>query len=471
MANYPHRTGTQLNNQLSGDSLIVTNGATASTRLTFVGTSDLTFELPHSDGTSGMGLLTDGAGNLSFGTISGAGNVSGSGATPSLALWSGTQSLGSSTLQEVGGQLLFPSGTLGNPGISIINDSDTGLYRPALNTVGVVAGGVEQVKFNTTGTIISTTMSYPNITPGSFLQLDANGQVIGNMTVTGGTGSQGATGAQGPTGSQGPIGATGLDGAYAAIGNTGSTGATGAQGPQGEVGPTGSQGIQGEVGPTGSTGTQGPIGATGTFVGGGVQFYGGIITAASFSGSPLSYSVVGSFTSSYTINIEAADIRDWTVDTKSTSGFTIRSNSNTPLTSDVNWNGVENYNTVGVLTGPQGVQGNIGIQGPTGTSYNVPFTSLTDAPVITWNLATTTNATVSITANRQLNIIGATNGSYGTLFIIQGSASNVLTFTASPYNKFPDGTYSFSATNGQVDCYSFAYDGLSFYWNYNKNFS
>ena len=289
MANYPHRTGTQLNNQLSGDSLIVTNGATASTRLTFVGNSDLTFELPHSDGTSGMGLLTDGAGNLSFGTISGAGNVSGSGATPSLALWSGTQSLGQSTLQEVGGQLLFPSGTLGNPGISIINDSDTGLYRPAVNTLGVVAGGVEQVKFNTTGAIISTTMSYPNITPGSFLQLDANGQVVGNMTVAGATGGQGATGSVGPTGSTGATGPQGIQGATGSdAAMVGPTGSQGPQGEQGATGPQGSQGIQGFSGSQGFTGSQGIQGFTGSK--GDIGFTG----STGFSGSQGTTGFVGS---------------------------------------------------------------------------------------------------------------------------------------------------------------------------------
>lgn len=453
MANYPHRTGTQLNNQLSGDSLIVTNGSTASIRLTFTGSSDLSFELPHSDGTSGMGLLTDGAGHLIFGTISGAGNVSGSGATPSLALWSGTQSLGSSTLQEVGGQLLFPSGTLTNPGISIINDSDTGLYRPASNTVGVVAGGVEQVKFNTTGAVISTTMSYPNITPGSFLQLDANGQVIGNLSVAGATGGQGVTGSVGPTGS------------------------TGATGPQGIQGATGSDAAM--IGPTGATGAQGPIGATGTFVGGGVQFYNGIITAASFSGSPLSYTVTGSFTSSYTINVESADVRDWSIDTKSTSGFTIRSNSNTPLTSNVNWNGVENYNTVGVLTGPQGP---IGIQGPTGstgsqgvignTGYGLgtpAALALTDAATISWVYTSGYSAYVTLNANRNFSITGVTAGDYGTLLVTQNATGSFRINFPTAY-KFPSSTYSFTPAANKTDIYGFYYNGTTFYWTYNLNY-
>lgn len=38
---------------------------------------------------------------------------------------------------------LFEDGTVGAPGAAFINDLDTGLYRPATNTLGLTAGGVE----------------------------------------------------------------------------------------------------------------------------------------------------------------------------------------------------------------------------------------------------------------------------------------------------------------------------------------
>jgi hypothetical protein len=66
------RIGVSQNNNLQADSLEINNGLTASFKLTYDGSSDLTFKLPSVDGSNGWALKTDGAGVLSFGAVSGA---------------------------------------------------------------------------------------------------------------------------------------------------------------------------------------------------------------------------------------------------------------------------------------------------------------------------------------------------------------------------------------------------------------
>ena len=125
---------------VQGDKLIINNGLTASINFQFLGATGLSFRLPQADGSSGWAIVTDGAGNLSFGTVSGAGNVQGTGTTPKLAYWTGTSSLGSSLLEEGSGQLLFPAGTLANPGISFLLDQNTGFRRSANDQVSILEG-------------------------------------------------------------------------------------------------------------------------------------------------------------------------------------------------------------------------------------------------------------------------------------------------------------------------------------------
>jgi len=45
----------------------------------------------------------------------------------------------------------FPAGTLGAPSITFDGDEDTGIYRPAANTVAIVSGGTKVAQFPTTG--------------------------------------------------------------------------------------------------------------------------------------------------------------------------------------------------------------------------------------------------------------------------------------------------------------------------------
>ena len=48
------------------------------------------------------------------------------------------------------GQYLAPSGTVGAPSYADTGDRDSGLYFPAANQVGLVAGGVEGIRQTTT---------------------------------------------------------------------------------------------------------------------------------------------------------------------------------------------------------------------------------------------------------------------------------------------------------------------------------
>ena len=56
----------------------------------------------------------------------------------------------------------FPVGTLGAPSITFDGDDDTGIYRPAANTVAIVSGGTKVAQFPTTG----GTADYVLITDG-----------------------------------------------------------------------------------------------------------------------------------------------------------------------------------------------------------------------------------------------------------------------------------------------------------------
>jgi hypothetical protein len=64
------RIGVSQNNNLQADSLEINNGLTASLKLTYDGSSDITFKLPATDGSNGWALKTDGSGSLSFGAVS-----------------------------------------------------------------------------------------------------------------------------------------------------------------------------------------------------------------------------------------------------------------------------------------------------------------------------------------------------------------------------------------------------------------
>ena len=344
------KVGNSVNSLLQGDGLIINNGLTATSIFSFTGSNSLTFSLPQDYGQPGYGLVTDGTGRLYFGTVSSsiaqvAGSVSGTGATPSLTKWSGTTSVTTSVLQEINGQLLFPNGSDSAPSIGFIAHSDTGIFRAGANTIGFAGGGAELGRISTAGIKIGN-VTYLGTTAaaGYVLSINSDGTTawidngIGN---TGPTGSTGNTGATGPTGSTGP------------------TGATGATGPAGQdasmVGPTG------PTGPAGADGATGPAGATGAAWSGiPIRMWVGTVIAGSFSGAPRTYTVSGSFTASYQVNVESEDIRDWSISNKSATGFTINSNSNVALSATVSWVALETSTTTfNAIIGSNGQNANI----------------------------------------------------------------------------------------------------------------
>ena|ERR1035437_3710655 len=69
------------------------------------------------------------------------------------------------------------------------------------------------------------------------------------------------------------------------------------------------------------------------------------ITASLFAGNPKKYTVafVSNFaTTGYSVTINAGDNRNWTYESKVTSGFTINANANAALTQPVLWTAIQN---------------------------------------------------------------------------------------------------------------------------------
>ena len=85
----------------------------------------------------------------------------------------------------------------------------------------------------------------------------------GDKGDTGAKGDQGIQGEPGPKGEQGIQGPEGLQGPKGDKGDTGSIGPEGPQGPQGEIGPQGEVGPKGDIGPQGLQGPEGPQGERG----------------------------------------------------------------------------------------------------------------------------------------------------------------------------------------------------------------
>lgn len=264
---------------LQGDSLIINNSTQSTIKFGYTGSNYLTFSLPQNYGSVGDALITDGAGNLSWGTVSAAGDVqsNGLGETPRLAYWTGSYSLSNSDIRQGTGQLLFPGGSTPAPGIAFINDEDTGVMRNAANEVAIVGGSTKLAEFKSSGVKVQN-VTYTSTAGlnGQALVIDGSGNTSWSyfQGVTGATGAQGVTGATGADSTvPGPTGPAGANGVNGATGPTGATGATGGNIISGYVsGETlvlentisGTFAVSGSIlGPTGPTGPQGPIGPTG----------------------------------------------------------------------------------------------------------------------------------------------------------------------------------------------------------------
>lgn len=320
------KVGISSKSNLQGDSLIINYGETASISFNFEGSSSLTFSLPQQDGTEGLALITDGNGNLSFGTVSSAGNVQViAGEEPKLAYFTGTYSLGNSDLRQgVNGNLLFPSGSTAAPGVSFFLDDDTGMMRTADNEVAIVTGTIQSAIFKSDGVQIGdVTYTRQDGPAGWVLRTDGSGNLSWADVI-------GATGATGPQG------------------------ATGATGPQGEIGPTGS--------------------FTGTFI----EIQSGTFSGLDMvQGPPLYYDVTFSYTfgGDYIVNIESDTPRDWSITNKTSTGFRVDSNSSTSISDIVYWSAQEvlDSSSLAAFVGPQGLTGATGATGATGSDgLNAP---------------------------------------------------------------------------------------------------
>ena len=289
------KTGFSNTNFVQADKLLINNGLTSSINFTFVGGSTLTFSLPTTNGSNGWAIITDGNGNLTFGTVSGAGNVNGTGTAPKHAYWSATNSLASSLLEEGSGQLLFPAGTTAAPGISFILDGDTGFRRSNTNQLTAVAGGQDIATFKSGGVQVGQVFYTNTDGPANYvLATDGSGNTLWVENIIGATGATGAyivsgnlvnpnqliftlntgatvsasgtfSGTSGQSGTAGTSGQTGTSGTRGTSGTSGGAGAAGATGTSGSAGTSGTSGQTfGTSGSSGQTGTSGTSGQTGT---------------------------------------------------------------------------------------------------------------------------------------------------------------------------------------------------------------
>jgi hypothetical protein len=103
-------------------------------------------------------------------------------------------------------------------------------------------------------------------------------------------------------------------------------------------------------------------------------------------------------------------------------------------------------------------------------NLNRTFHTLTDAATISWDYSDGYNAKVTLGGNRSLSIGTVSNGDYGTLVVTQdGTGTRVINFGAN--DKFASATHSFSTGSGDVDIFTWVYDGTDFIWNYNNDFA
>lgn len=83
---------------------------------------------------------------------------------------------------------------------------------------------------------------------------------------------------------------------------------------------------------------------TTSFGGGtGIAIKAGVVASGSFSGNPKKATITftTSFASAaYAITITGVDTRSWSYESKTSAGFTINTNANAPLTSEVSWQAI-----------------------------------------------------------------------------------------------------------------------------------
>ena len=114
-----------------------------------------------------------------------------SGTNPSIAATGGGTNISLRLLGKGTGCILFPDGSAGLPGLGFNNDTNTGIYRTATDSVGIAAGGVLQFTVNTTGATAAGTLAVTGATTLTG-NLTSNGALISTpqaLTTAAGTGA------------------------------------------------------------------------------------------------------------------------------------------------------------------------------------------------------------------------------------------------------------------------------------------
>lgn len=104
------------------------------------------------------------------------------------------------------------------------------------------------------------------------------------------------------------------------------------------------------------------------------------------------------------------------------------------------------------------------------------FVTLTDAATVVWNADTSRareNASVTLTANRNLSLTGWASGMHGTLIIKQdGVGGHTITLPVSSIvNGGGAGAITLSAGAGAIDVLDVFYDGTNYFWSAKLNYT
>lgn len=99
------------------------------------------------------------------------------------------------------------------------------------------------------------------------------------------------------------------------------------------------------------------------------------------------------------------------------------------------------------------------------------FYALTYAsPTTTWNLTTMSyNATLTLTGDTALDIVGEATGCSGCIIVTQGVGSSSITLPANSY-LLGASTLTLSSAIGAVDILTFVYNGSNYYWSLGANY-
>jgi hypothetical protein len=110
----------------------------------------------------------------------------------------------------------FRDGTFAFPTIAFLSDTNTGLFRPGTDQLGIAAGGATSAVFNSSGIVL------PQLS-NTVLAVDSVGQIIATSS-SGGSGTSGTSGISGTSGTSGLAGVSGTSGSSGVSGTAGTSG-------------------------------------------------------------------------------------------------------------------------------------------------------------------------------------------------------------------------------------------------------